>query len=292
MKLPAKMALFFALTWGLSLLYSLFGMQRLPFFIYGLGMMWIPGLCALAFSAQEKIRLSIFAPLSWNYLSPALKALGLIFVVFLASLPLGHFIGFEGLRQQLPAIFRGLQPIYFAPVALLYLFTICIGVGISINMLSALGEELMWRGYLWEKLKHLGLGRASLVIGVLWGLWYAPVIFLFGLHYPTLSGFGWVIILVFCISLTPILTLFRARGKSIVYPAIFHGTMNALSPSFCYFFRNPNSFLIGITGVVGIFIYAAFSVLAIVGWQKRIRQGENRNTECHGGGESSSRQSS
>ena len=38
------------------------------------------------------------------------------------------------------------------------------------DILTALGEELMWRGYLWQKLSHLGQVRSALIIGPIWGI--------------------------------------------------------------------------------------------------------------------------
>lgn len=48
--------------------------------------------------------------------------------------------------------------------------------GATVNLPFMLGEELGWRGFQFEETKLLGFWRSSLLIGVLWGLWHAPVI--------------------------------------------------------------------------------------------------------------------
>ena len=58
-----------------------------------------------------------------------------------------------------------------------------LAAAVTINMLAALGEELGWRGYLHEKLISRGFWKCSLITGIIWGLWHAPLI-LQGHHYP------------------------------------------------------------------------------------------------------------
>ena len=48
--------------------------------------------------------------------------------------------------------------------------------GITINALMAFGEEAGWRGWLQNALEPLGHLRQVLLIGVIWGLWHAPLI--------------------------------------------------------------------------------------------------------------------
>ena len=67
------------------------------------------------------------------------------------------------------------------PDSLVLLFTFAFlsaaVAGWSINGLFALGEEYGWRGLLWEAWRPYGIVRANLAIGLVWGLWHAPLIF-------------------------------------------------------------------------------------------------------------------
>lgn len=45
---------------------------------------------------------------------------------------------------------------------------------IAVTLLMVFGEEYGWRGYLVPKLLPLGEVRASLIVGVIWGVWHFP----------------------------------------------------------------------------------------------------------------------
>jgi membrane protease YdiL (CAAX protease family) len=55
--------------------------------------------------------------------------------------------------------------------------------GFSLNLPVTLGEELGWRGLLAEELRPLGYWKSNLLIGLIWGIWYAPIV-LMGFNFP------------------------------------------------------------------------------------------------------------
>ncbi|MGA2505045.1 MAG: CPBP family glutamic-type intramembrane protease [Anaerolineales bacterium] len=60
------------------------------------------------------------------------------------------------------------------------------------NSLATFGEEFGWRAYLLPKLLPLGWRKATLFLGVIWGVWHWPVIFMgyeYGFTYP---GHPWL----------------------------------------------------------------------------------------------------
>lgn len=109
------------------------------------------------------------------------------------------------------------------------LLVISAGLGALINgPLLTFTEELGWRGYLHHCWKGLGFWRFSLITGLIWGLWHAPKIVLFGLNYPNDRWTGVGLFALWCAAISPWLTLVRERGASTFAAGVFHGTLNAV----------------------------------------------------------------
>ena len=94
---------------------------------------------------------------------------------------------------------------------------------------AALGEEGGWRGYMMPKLiKIMGLNKAIIVGGIIWGLWHAPLTCVghnFGTDYPGFPYVGILLMCCSCIFLGAILTFVTVKTKS-VWPATFMHAVN------------------------------------------------------------------
>jgi uncharacterized protein len=111
-----------------------------------------------------------------------------------------------------------------------YLMLLVIALPVT---LFTFGEEYGWRGYLLPKLLPLGEIRASVLLGVIWGLWHLPLI-LAGLNYPGVNV--WLAIIVFTfvtVALTFTYTWFYvASSGSVLVAAVFHASTNQFSDTF------------------------------------------------------------
>lgn len=98
----------------------------------------------------------------------------------------------------------------------------------------ALGEEGGWRGYMMPKLiKIMGLNKAIIVGGIIWGLWHAPLTCIghnYGTDYPGFPYIGILLMCCSCIFFGAILTFVTVKTKSI-WPATFMHAVNNISPT-------------------------------------------------------------
>jgi membrane protease YdiL (CAAX protease family) len=132
--------------------------------------------------------------------------------------------------------------------------------GATINAVLAFGEEIAWRGFLVKVLQGKNFILAAIVIGLVWGAWHFPLV-LNGHNYPTHPVIGVFMMILMCISFTPILLYFRLKSGSVIVPAIMHGTFNAMIPNFTLLVMPANDLLIGGMGLAGIIVYLLISVL-------------------------------
>ena len=105
---------------------------------------------------------------------------------------------------------------------------IVILIAFGFSIMFTLTEEMGWRGYLYQQCRPLGFWRYSLLTGLVWGVWHWPMVIYFGLVFSDHRLAGLVYYPLETMSLAPIMTLLRDRGRSIWAPGIFHGMANTI----------------------------------------------------------------
>jgi membrane protease YdiL (CAAX protease family) len=138
-------------------------------------------------------------------------------------------------------------------------------VGPTINGIFGFGEEFGWRGYLLPKLMPLGKVKAYTILGIIWGLWHAPLILL-GFNYPGYPVLGILWMCALTIALGIFLNEMTLHYKSSILAGSIHGTFNGQGYGIWrQLFPTVNPLLGGVTGVVGILIFALLGL-----WTARI----------------------
>ncbi len=133
-----------------------------------------------------------------------------------------------------------------------------------LNSWATFGEEFGWRAYLLPKLLPLGWRKSMLLIGVIWGVWHWPVIFMgyeYGASYP---GYPWLgpllfIWITFCFGV--LLAWLTLRAGSIWPAVIGHAAINGIAGLAALVVTGkPNPLLgplpVGIIGSLGFAVIA------------------------------------
>src|SRR5215216_2471943 len=113
-----------------------------------------------------------------------------------------------------------------------YVYLMLLVIAVPVTMFT-FGEEYGWRGYLLPRLLPLGEIRASVLLGVIWGLWHLPLI-MAGLNYPGVNVWLAIIIFTFVtVALSFTYTWFYvASSGSVLVAAVFHASTNQFSDTF------------------------------------------------------------
>lgn len=205
---------------------------------------------------------------SWKYwiaawlLPPLCVVLG-AFVFFLV-MPQYYDSSLSTLKSMLPNQGQGF-PI---PLTLIIVVQMAQGVLISpiINSLFTFGEEFGWRAYLLQKLLPLGPRKAVLILGVIWGIWHAPVIAMghnYGFDYPLYPWLG-IIMMVWFTTVLGILLAWVTLKSNSVWPAVIgHAVINGTAGFAVLLAKGSPSTLVGPlpTGILGGIGFLALAAL-------------------------------
>lgn len=213
-----------------------------------------------------------YALLAW--LGPpvlALLALALAAGIGVYRVDLVHFSGYAELIDQA----TGGQPLPMPIGVLVALSLVQVLVGAVINTVPALGEEIGWRGFLYDCLIDWPAWRRVLLTGVVWGLWHAPLILL-GYNYPTVNpGTGLLLMVVFTTVLAGLLDWLRSGAGTTYVPALAHGSVNAAAGAALLFSAAgspPDTVSTGLLGWTGWIVMGA-AWAAAVAHRRRSRAG-------------------
>jgi len=171
----------------------------------------------------------------------------------------GLFERFESLLtpEQLRQLENQTSSLPFHP----FWFALLMGLiaGITVNAIAGFGEELGWRGLLQREFESMGFWKSSTIIGVIWGVWHAPLI-LQGHNYPQHPVIGVFMMIILCVLLAPIFSYVRLRANSVIAAAIIHGSLNATAGLSLMVVKGGNDLTVGAAGLAGFIVLAFVNI--------------------------------
>jgi len=202
------------------------------------------------------------------FIGPGVRCAGRLYLaayfvpimLLVGGLALSLLLGVQ--QWQLPGY---LQATHTSPVGFALICLRDMTLVIPTVMLFAFGEELGWRGYLLPRLAPLGEVPAAIIVGVIWGLWHAPLIFVDGYEYNDAhSPLAVLMFMLPSITLSLILAWLRFRSGSIWPPVLAHATGNqAAALALLAFVASGNLYLGTPVGLITILLSAAFAIWLI-----------------------------
>ncbi len=200
------------------------GVNKAPFTT--ILVMWSPGIAALiaALAARRTLR-----GFGWR-LGPT-KYIGIAYALpFLYALPMYVLVWASGIgtfdeRPLVTAARKQLPPLLGNPLGI----ALVLGTaGVAISMLSALGEEIGWRGFLTIEIhQRFDYVKTSLLIGIIWAVWHWPLILWCGYDAgKTPIWFALTCFTVATVGETFAYTYLRLRSASLWPAVVLHGSHN------------------------------------------------------------------
>lgn len=122
--------------------------------------------------------------------------------------------------------------------------------GFMINFLATTCEEIGWRGFALPRLqKQYNALTATLIVGMLWGLWHFPLIFLVG---QPMSEFPFLWFIIIVTNAFIYTWIYNSAKGSILLVALFHGALNIFS-----------AFILGVSPIVDALVNCVVVIILI-----------------------------
>ncbi len=179
---------------------------------------------------------------------------GLGLVVFFAFQTWLNYIFKMGTLVDLKTAFPQVATTNLSPALLMLSIAVnTVVIGPFLGLIIAFGEEFGWRGFLQTELTKLGRVRGVFLLGIIWGIWHWPIIWM-GYNYPSQPILGSLFMVVFCIILAYFLGYAVFKSKGIWTAAYLHGLNNQTLSFFVMAVVTPTSVLysfgIGLPGLL------------------------------------------
>jgi uncharacterized protein len=196
--------------------------------LYVFGIMWCP---ALAGITTLKLSGRNLAELGWkwpekkyaieSWLIPLLYATIAYVIVWTARLggfPDHDFMALLVQRMGLRA----------SPILSTVIYILLAGsFGVIKSLVSALGEEIGWRGFLVPELfKNIGFTGTALISGVVWACWHYPVLIWGDYNSGTPTWYGLTCFTVLVVSISFVFAWMRLKSGSLWTGALLHASHN------------------------------------------------------------------
>ena len=236
-----------------------------------LALMWVPGMAGIITARRYYrkqnamgIRLGKIRYILYGIAIPMVY-LGVSYGI--AWLILGDkTIGIEAYAQLLAS---GLEiEISASPIGFIAVYLM---IGIFISCISALGEELGWRGFMYPVMeKALGRKKALLYSGLIWAVWHMPIIIAGLYQADTVLIYGLLLFAIEITLLSVIMAWLRSVSNSML-PALFvHAAHNLFDQSLFQIVSTKEHipYLAGEQGIITCVVVAIFAWLAVRAWKK------------------------
>jgi len=268
----------FSCSWLIAILFFVFGGQSYSpaFYVMGVTYMFVPMIMAIVvqkFIYKEPLKKPLGISFKLNrwflvaWLLPPIitvAAIGVslifpgvefatepevsrIFEHFKSIFPPERLQEIESQTSSLP-----LHPFWFALLTGLI-------AGITVNAVAGFGEELGWRGFLQREFAYMGFWKSSAIIGVVWGIWHAPLV-LYGLDYPQHPVAGVFLMTILCVLLAPIFSYVRLKANSVIAAAIIHGSFNGTYGLALVVVKGGSDLTVGVVGLAGFVVLAMINL--------------------------------
>jgi membrane protease YdiL (CAAX protease family) len=274
-KAEKKIAAFLGITLSVSCLFYFLiissGSLNASGGLYTLLLMWTPGVAGIITQLifEHSLKGMGWKPGKFKYL-----ALAYIIPVIYCIVVYG-ITWSTGLGSFAPAAFLKAVSVSYPGVSgtkgLVIVIAVMSTLGVITSLISAMGEEIGWRGLLVpEMAKVMPFTRVGLISGVIWALWHMPLILFADYKLPGVPvWYGAVMFLLMVVGISFVFAWLRLKSGSLWTAAILHASHNLFVQVVFTPLTGQNSITPYIIDEFGCGLTIAIAIIAFILWRRR-----------------------
>jgi membrane protease YdiL (CAAX protease family) len=143
------------------------------------------------------------------------------------------------------------------------IFLNAVVIGPFLGLIITFGEEYGWRGYLQSELVHLGCIRGVGLLGIIWGIWHWPIIWM-GYNYPGQPVLGPLLMTGYTVALSYFLAYAVFKSKGVWTAAYLHALNNQTMSFFMVAVVTPVSMVMSFGIGIPALVLCALVILLIL----------------------------
>lgn len=193
---------------------------------------------------------------------------GMLVYGFVWLTGLGQFVPFERAQEMAGQLHVTVR----SPMLLLILYILGNAtIGVVINGMAALGEEIGWRGFLVPELsRKYSFVSTAVISGSIWALWHSPVILFSDYNMEGVPvWYGLACFTVMVVSSCFAYTWLRLKSGSLWTAVILHASHNALIQAIFNPLTGNTGITLYVIGEFGFGLALAAVVMVFMFWQRR-----------------------
>jgi membrane protease YdiL (CAAX protease family) len=133
---------------------------------------------------------------------------------------------------------------------------------VTSSLTVTLGEEIGWRGYLAAKLKQIGLAKALLLNGFIWGLFHLPIMLFTDIYHANVNLPLYIPLFMTTVTLAGVFMTYVRYVSGSIWPSIFaHSAHNLVWNYGALFTQSPSPVVTYITGDAGAVLIIFYLII-------------------------------
>jgi membrane protease YdiL (CAAX protease family) len=145
--------------------------------------------------------------------------------------------------------------------------------GVLISLLSALGEEIGWRGvFVPELAKNFSFAKTALISGVVWALWHFPLIFFSNYNMPGIPRwYAGIMFFILVVGISFAFAWLRLKSGSLWTAALLHASHNLFIQSIFTPLTSSTAITPFVIDEFGVGLAICAVIIAVFLWRKESR---------------------